>query len=64
MIRITTVNDLSTYLADVRGDLTPMDRSVAVEALRAAVHPAWGSDWEQWLSDHRHLVDEALEGGV
>jgi hypothetical protein len=65
VIRITSVADIRTYLADCRGDLAsacgPTALDVATEALRSAVHPVWGSDWEQWLDEHQHLVDAAVE---
>jgi hypothetical protein len=64
MITITTVTDIRTWLCNVRGDLTESETDAGVEALRSSVHPVWGSDWEQWLDDHYHLVDEAVESEV
>ena len=58
---VTTADDLHTYLGNVRGDLNDAERARAVEALRSAVHPAWGSDWGQWLAEHHELVDEASD---
>ena len=64
MLIITTVTDIRTYLANCRGDLEsvcgPTALSVATEALRSSVHPAWGTDWEQWLDEHHHVVDAAV----
>jgi hypothetical protein len=60
---ITTVTDLKNYLYECRADLEnvgPDAFDVATEALRSAVHPVWGSDWGPWLSDHQHLIDEAV----
>ena len=62
--RISSLNDIRTYLANSRGDLEsvcgPTAIDVAAEALRSAVHPAWGTDWEPWLDDHQHLIDESV----
>ena len=61
---ISNVSDIRTWLTNVRPDIEQTcgtaGLDAATEALRSAVHPAWGSDWEQWLADHRHLVDEAV----
>ena len=60
---ISSTTDIRTYLANCRGDLRcgPTALDVATEALRSAVHPAWGSDWGPWLDDHQHLVDDAVK---
>jgi hypothetical protein len=62
--RISSLTDIRTYLANTRGDLEsvcgPTAIGVAAEALRSSVHPAWGSDWEPWLDDHQHLIDESV----
>jgi hypothetical protein len=63
MITINNVADILTYLQNARPDLDacgPDAFELAIEALRGSVHPVWGSDWEQWLDDHRHMVDEAV----
>ena len=58
-VTITTVRDLATWLASVRYDLDEAERVRAVEALRTADHPRWGTDWGPWLAEHHELVDQA-----
>jgi hypothetical protein len=63
MITITTLTDILTYLDNNRSDLTAhADRKALAEALRAADHPAWGSDWAEWLRSNE--VEGILMGVV
>jgi len=63
---ITTRNDLHTYLADTRSDLVALG-SEYVEAVLGQIahsdHPAWGSDWAEWLdAELDGLITATVDG--
>ena len=49
MTTITTTSDIAAYVADTCGNHPAEEQSQIVEELRSADHPAWGSDWSEWL---------------
>jgi hypothetical protein len=67
MFIVTTAHDITTYLRNFRGDIAIAGSDIwkrATEALRAADHPPWGTDWKEWLdlpSTQRMIDDVARE---
>lgn len=57
-IIITSRTDLDVWIANVRPDVEAAGLAVALgDAIQAAEHPRWGSDWAEWLAAH---VDELV----
>lgn len=48
---ITTLTDLQNFVRDRMGDAGTDDVLAVTDALQSANHPAWGSDWSEWLAD-------------
>jgi len=59
---ITTRTDLATWLGNTCGDLVEAGLIEQVEeALCAADHPPWGTDWAAWLGPSlEHVVHEIV----
>lgn len=49
MTIVTTLTDLRIYVQDRMGDASTDDILAVTDALQAAEHPPWGSDWSDWL---------------
>lgn len=63
MTKITTANDVRAWIQNYRGDLQAEGVEVeddAVEAICAADHPAWGTDWDAWLDEHSNSLIEGV----
>lgn len=53
MTTISSMSDLRTWILNANPNnvlSTPERVEPLAEALRQADHPAWGEDWEEWLS--------------
>lgn len=58
---ISSVTDIRTYIANVNPEgvytyeggrlVDPL-----VDAIRAAEHPAYGTDWVEWLDEHAEAL--------
>ena len=61
MTIINTASDIDTWIWDVRMDVVFEGYAEALrEAIQQADHPAYGSDWSEWLSANV----EPLLGGI
>ena len=60
MTTITTKTDLSAYVANNTGHLTRTEIAAMAEWFRASEHPAWGTDWEEWLDENWDAAHEAV----
>lgn len=55
-------DDIATYLANVRPDLSEAGfglDALTVQAIQGADHPAYGADWSAWFDEH---LDEIVDG--
>ena len=60
---ISSTTDIATWIDNTRADVRETGGQAAVdaavEALRAADHPAWGTDWSDYLDASDEVVNEA-----
>jgi len=63
MTIINSVRDIDCWIWDVRADVGCEGYTVALrEAIQAAEHPSYGTDWSDWLSANVDaLLEEVLE---
>lgn len=64
MTTITTVRDLAAHIADTMANHPAEEQAQIVEALRSADHPAWGTDWAEWLAMAAERTTESLVRGL
>jgi hypothetical protein len=62
-ITISSKTDLVNYVNDCCADFVSAGLAEAlVEAIQAEDHPAWGDDWEEWLSTNIEIIkSEAVD---
>ena len=60
MATITTKTDLANWVANNNpaniGILGDRAIDATTDALQAADHPAWGTDWAEWLDEHAEQI--------
>lgn len=66
MTIINSTNDLDIWIWDVRSDVGAEGTTVALrKAIQDADHPAFGTDWSEWLDENvEALVEQVLEAEV
>lgn len=60
---IISRTDLHTYLADTRADIAERYIDAVLDQIQHSDHPAWGSDWSEWLEEEiPRLVIAVVDG--
>ncbi len=59
---VTTARDLETWLSSEMPDCDGKDRSILIERMQREEHPAWGSDWSDYLDEMRGRYVSILVG--
>jgi hypothetical protein len=66
MNTITSRTDIETYLTDTRADLATLGEryvSAVCDQIQASDHPAWGTDWTEWLAEWADsVITETVDG--
>lgn len=61
MTTISSASDIKTWIGDVRPDVVDLGlHGDLLDAIRAADHPPYGSDWSTWLNTHVPGLVDAL----
>jgi hypothetical protein len=56
MTTISSTTDIRVWVQNGRPDVTGDDVSRLVDAIRSADHPAYGTDWSEWLAAFDYVV--------